>query len=114
MDTLANNHQQWIRGKVYGKSQFDNNWKIFPLWSAMEWSSGCITATTEGQGYYRQSSPLDVEELQRQLSYGIKNQHGLVGSLDARAGSLWHKSAGFSNIMNLSINESKTSLDLDQ
>ena len=80
-DTLANNHQQWIRGKVYGKSQFDNNWKIFPLWSAMEWSSGCITATTEGEGegggYYRQSYPLHVEQWRRQLSYAIKRQLGL-------------------------------------
>ena len=52
-DTLANNQQQWIRGKVFGKSSFENNWKIFPLWSFMEWNSACITASTVGEGYYR-------------------------------------------------------------
>ena len=47
-DTLANNHYQWIRGKVFGMVFIDNNWKIFHLWPAMEWSSGCVTASRDG------------------------------------------------------------------
>ena len=52
-DTLANNEQVWIRGKVYGKASFENNWKIFPLWVFRQWNSACVTANTGGVGYFR-------------------------------------------------------------
>ena len=61
------------------------------------------------------------EELLRQQSYAIKNQHGSqllcykeparskqntpIGALDAQAGSLWHKTAGASNTKKLSTIE---------
>ena len=52
-DTLASNEQVWIRGKVYGKASFENNWKIFPLWAFRQWNSACVTTTTRGVGYFR-------------------------------------------------------------
>ena len=33
---------------------------------------------------------------------------------DAQAGSLWHKNAGTGNILKLSTNESRASLEVDQ
>ena len=51
-DLVADNDQQWIRGKVYGLSVVGTNRDLFPLWSPGVWNSVCIGASTETGGPY--------------------------------------------------------------
>ena len=51
-DMVADNDQQWIRGKVFGFSFVGTNRNLLPLWSSGVWSSVCITASTEAGGLY--------------------------------------------------------------